>query len=186
MMVTREQIEHMPAGKEIERLIAEIVMEWRLIPEEHKAWVKMAWRQLTGPHHMDEPDTMIVIPHDDGTWRYQHPSWFSTDINSIWQLVEKMKPLRLWLVDLGDYWRASFVNEIGNGVTANGETPMLAISRAALIAKLEEEALNKRGDVAVPHPFKGRLDRDCETCGLPDRDPIHKGHRPVLYERGEK
>ena len=24
-----------------------------------------------------------------------------------------------------------------------------------------------------PHAFKGRLDRDCETCGKPDRAPIH-------------
>lgn len=25
-----------------------------------------------------------------------------------------------------------------------------------------------------PHKFKGREDRPCEECNLPDRDPIHK------------
>lgn len=24
-----------------------------------------------------------------------------------------------------------------------------------------------------PHTFVGRLDRDCERCGKPDRNPIH-------------
>jgi len=142
--MTPEQIDQMPAGKPLEALIAEHVMEWRLVPEEHKAWVKMAWRQLTGPHHENEPEAMIVVPHGDGTWHYQHPSWFSTDIHAIWQLVEKMKPLRLWLADFGDYWQASFLEEdSGEGVKANGDTAMLAICRAALKSKL---ALNKRGE----------------------------------------
>lgn len=26
----------------------------------------------------------------------------------------------------------------------------------------------------APHNFVGRLDRDCELCGKPDRDPIHR------------
>lgn len=29
----------------------------------------------------------------------------------------------------------------------------------------------------APHEFKGRLDRWCELCNKPDRDPIHKALR---------
>lgn len=137
--MTNQEIDSTPAGKQMEALIAEKIMEWQLIPEEHRQWVQMAFRQLHGPHHEDDPKTMVVIPLADGRWCYGHPSWFSTDIRSIWDLVEKMKPLRLWLIDLGDYWQAAFLEEnSGSGVKANGDTPMLAICRAALKTKLME------------------------------------------------
>jgi len=29
-----------------------------------------------------------------------------------------------------------------------------------------------------PHQFVGRLDRDCERCGKPDRNPIHTTVKP--------
>lgn len=29
-----------------------------------------------------------------------------------------------------------------------------------------------------PHEFVGRLDRDCEVCGKPDRNPTHVISRP--------
>ena len=32
----------------------------------------------------------------------------------------------------------------------------------------------------IPHEFQGRHDRDCATCGLPDRSYIHKN---VAVER---
>lgn len=147
MKLTPEQIDRMPAGKEMEALIAEKIMEWRRIPAEQVEWVKMAWAQCAGPLNAIDAQFFLVIPHGDGTWHYGSPSWFSTDIHSIWDLVEKMKPLRLWLIDFGDYWQASFLREdSGEGVKANGDTPMLAICRAALKAKLEEDALNKRGE----------------------------------------
>jgi hypothetical protein len=140
--MTEQEIDSMPAGKEIERLITEKVMGWRLIPDEHQAWVRMAWAQLTGPHH-DQIETAVVVPYADGTWRYEQPRWFSTDIHAIWPLVERMKPLRLWLIDLGDYWQAAFLEEhSASGVKANGDTPMLAICRAALKAKLMEAKEN--------------------------------------------
>jgi len=28
----------------------------------------------------------------------------------------------------------------------------------------------------IPHDFVGRSDRDCEDCGLPDRNPVHSIH----------
>jgi hypothetical protein len=42
---------------------------------------------------------------------------------------------------------------------------------AAEVRKLKAKAEPE----SSPHSFAGRLDRDCEICGLPDRDPIHKG-----------
>lgn len=36
----------------------------------------------------------------------------------------------------------------------------------------------------TPHAFKGRGDRDCELCGMPDRNEIHKVSAPDPPKRG--
>lgn len=39
---------------------------------------------------------------------------------------------------------------------------------------LQELKSGLQNRVRTPHPFKGRSDRWCYVCGLPDRHPIHK------------
>lgn len=143
-----EEIDQMAAGKQLEALIAEKVMGWRLIPEEHRSWVRMAWAQLNGPQHADAVETMIVIPHDDDHWHYGQPSWFSTDDRTAmevlrlfhqWEIRKTGQTGKEYIVILepyrGDDGKAGGVGQ--------ADTLALAICRAALKAKL---ALNKRGE----------------------------------------
>lgn len=67
-----------------------------------------------------------------------------------------------------------------------GHPVMKAVATAIRARTRSGQVLRKDVKVISPHAFKGRLDRDCETCGLPDRAWIHRGETPVLYERGEK
>lgn len=64
--------------------------------------------------------------------------YYSTNIAAAWQVVERMKPLGVWLVDLQDYYKAAFLNSDDDvvGGEASAETAPLAICCAALKAQV--------------------------------------------------
>lgn len=202
--MTREQIEQMPAGPEINTLIQTEIYQAVPLSDEEWQLVRTAWL-ITSPSWITTRPLKVPTKEpcqDTGAmYRLGFPQDFSRDDQSAASLVHRMRR---------DGWLFSLYEVPGSGVetlriaafeklphsnmrgcqgTAEAHTDALAISRAALKAKIADAALNRRDDVRVTspqHPFKGCLDRPCETCGLPDRAWIHSGERPVLYERGEK
>lgn len=83
---------------------------------------------------LDEQIARQIFNCQDVKWA--EAPHYSTDIAAAWQVVERMKPLGIWLVDLQDYYKAAFLNSdddvVGGEVSA--ETAPLAICRAALKA----------------------------------------------------
>lgn len=124
-----EEIDKMPAGREMDAAIAEKVMGFRVMRDEQHGHILC-----------NDPDQIEIGGHVKP---------YSTDIGSAWKVVEKMKPFRLWLIDLEDYWQASSLNpDDGNGLKANAETAPLAICRAAL-KTIERRLTDKDGSKSV-------------------------------------
>lgn len=163
--MTKEQIEQMPAGPEINALIqAEIFGAIPLTAEEYEIF-KSTYLMTQGPHSaqavmrpckvlLDEPEYYTKLE-----FRLEYPRDYSGDqFGCSRDIVDKMRRdgYLFSLFDVierdGSMTRAAefmklteFGEEFPTG-KAKAETDALAISRAALIAKIEEEALNKRGE----------------------------------------
>jgi hypothetical protein len=115
----------LPAGRELDALIAEKVMGWRFM---HDGLGNMRWYQ----------DTVAIDGYGPNHWGGYRDFSPSTDIAAAWEIVKKMRargiPLRLVLVCApGDpeWWYASFE---ANGWQVESNTAPLAICRAALRA----------------------------------------------------
>jgi hypothetical protein len=120
MNLTREQIENMEAGREMDSEIAVLIFG------------KEVSRQLSanGKYHQEDVDgsNRIELPH------------YSTDIAAAWQVVNKFLKDR---IEVQVHYL--FEGECDNGIDwtcligeamAEAETAELAISRAALLSKL--------------------------------------------------
>jgi hypothetical protein len=125
--MTAAEIDAMPAGREMDALVAEKVM----------GFVVMRHRDVDGQHIEHGPDEWMRGPDGEAPrYAYMVPvDHYSTDIAAAWEVVEKLKPddwaFRVEVLDDGDWW-ASF------SATAEswaGTVP-LAICRAALKAAL--------------------------------------------------
>jgi hypothetical protein len=126
--MTAEQIDAMPAGREMDALVAERVMGWVRHPDSmYRHWCE---RQPDGTlRFLDQCEPLHTV-------RPWHPS---TDIAAAWEVVEKLRGESFpWEFSLG--WRhiepfvsfgrtANQKDEIG---FSHGETAPLAICRAAL------------------------------------------------------
>jgi hypothetical protein len=130
---TREGILEMPAGRELDALVAEKVMGWEL-------------RQCE--RHKTEPDGYAC----GLCWGWDQFPAYSTDIDTAWQVVEKMQEdgdvFIEWWQD-GEWfvsWKPLIIrNRDGSrvGAKCDGQTTgkpsaPLAICRAALLATLEK------------------------------------------------
>ena len=100
----------MKAGRELDALIAEKVMGWRLQAEPYTCW------------NLPDGDQRIYTPN------------FSTDIAAAWRVVEKMRSPDFRLNREGD-WVCCFGGTVA--FCGDGDTAALAICRAAL-ATLED------------------------------------------------
>lgn len=125
--MTREEIERMEAGRELDALIAEKVMEWEIHPHQ--------------THY---------INRNDGDTRFIICGEFmpSTDIGAAWQVVEKMaelckhgpyEPEFIEVICYGDktaYCGKIWAHHDGDIpiIDASGNTVPLAVCRAALLA----------------------------------------------------
>jgi hypothetical protein len=122
--MTREQIEQMPAGREMDTLIAERVLGWTFHPSSFEQAEPSEWRK-------------------DGRKIWAAPFTPSVNIAAAWEVFDPMHvPLEksqegTWLV-----YRPERKGETGEwlGITILGraDTAPLAICRAALILALHE------------------------------------------------
>ena len=109
----------MNPGPELDALVAEKVMGWRMDDNKH---LNLAWDPKRSPN-----DGLRCIPD------------YSTDIAAAWEVVEKLDTLALSRGDIADIsvWVAQFVTE-GPGYPVNiqaiAKTPTHAICLAALKA----------------------------------------------------
>ena len=114
--MTREEILNMPAGREMDALIAENVFN-------------VFVHRLNGSAF--SVSMLNEIPH------------YSTDISAAWEVVEKLHKendiFDVWHEkDTGFDWWCEVVNN-GDGWNVNAKTAPLAICRAALLAVMEAE-----------------------------------------------
>ncbi len=157
--MTPEQIDQMPAGPEINALIeAEI---FNAIPLTDEEWeiCKATYLMCNGPHSTQNIARLIKVPlyepeyYTKLKFRLQWPGDYSSDVfHSSRKVVDKMREAG-WLFELYDasdgFLVVRFIHKESKGKhqgDAIAETEALAICRAALKAKLQEAALNKRGE----------------------------------------
>jgi hypothetical protein len=114
--MTRD-ILNMPAGREMDELVAERVMGWTL-------------EEVTDP--IMHETFMNYVDTETGRGMYRPEEWLpSTDIAAAWEVVEKMQGgLRFELRRIPSGFWAYF----GEEMSAEANTAPLAISRAALLA----------------------------------------------------
>jgi hypothetical protein len=124
MTYTAEQIRNMPAGPELDRAAAEIIMGW-------------------GVHHRNTSLYCVAGQESDAlresmgfidNWRP------STHIKDAWRLVDVKD---FYISGIGNYYsvriyRADYAVKRIPPVEGNGSTAPLAITRAAILAKMGE------------------------------------------------
>jgi hypothetical protein len=116
--MTREQIESLEAGKELDALVAEKVMGLNLV------------------YVANSKDTLL----DEEPYSAERTPEYSTDISAAMQVVEKIKGTPgeyepFTMIDRG-YWEVGYFSggyEDYNGWSVRGDTLPLAICRSALI-----------------------------------------------------
>lgn len=121
--MTKDEILNMPAGKDMDRLIAEKVMGWYVSPD-----------GLVDPTH--KPGDVFL-----GDVCSEYP--FSKGIAEAWLVVKFLKS-NFWSTeiicwDFSERWAVTCEYRTGHGeprktLYADAETPMLAICRAALLS----------------------------------------------------
>jgi hypothetical protein len=136
--VTRDEVWALPAGPELDALVAEKVMGWQNVQSADRL-VWLGW----------PPGVPMVLNYPNGYSGAENIPPYSTDIAAAWQVVEKMertpfvwrcpKPEEdrpqsgsgLTLRRAADGWTVAFQMR---GRVGTGDTAPLAIVRAALFA----------------------------------------------------
>jgi hypothetical protein len=125
--MNRDEILAMPAGREMDALIAEKVMGWTLgEPHEIHGWMM---------HGMVTVRDWVGSTNDAGITHIE--KWSpSTDIAAAWEVVEKLgdKFDELERGDGGEFWMCVVYPDGFIPCVARAETAPLAICRAALLA----------------------------------------------------
>jgi ABA sandwich protein len=121
----------LPAGRELDALIADKVMKLILCPN----WEPINLGSAGGLHlqkmctHKDKS----CVPWRDGFEEFSPR--YSTDIASAWEVVEKLRPKVLQLFEYPQRWEAGFGLPLAGWTSMEpAETAPLAICRAALKA----------------------------------------------------
>lgn len=130
--MTRDEILQMEAGREIDALVAELVMGWTKVRKastwESAAMIYSGTFVYTIGVTPDQK-TNDVIPYH------------STDIAAAWQVVEKMRlvGVSMWIgPHLDNEWAVQIKPSINNyHEFVRADTAPLAICRAALLAVME-------------------------------------------------
>lgn len=144
--MTPEEMDNMPAGREMDALVAEKVMGWKWFIGVANLGAGPKYRYLDEPNVWNPPrvewdgKTEMAARglYDDES----HLPCYSTAISHAWQVVEKLlaDDIQLNLAHDGDTWTVG--EKYWNGEWDNpayGETAPLAIARAALKAVTQEE-----------------------------------------------
>ena len=115
--MTRDEILNMPAGREMDALIAENVMgyQWGY---KHAFSTLPTWSK-----------NGIVVTLGD----------YSTDISAAWEVVEKLRGKRVMEISITkkSFWCTVYAT--GRNINEKADTAPLAICRAALLAVMEVE-----------------------------------------------
>ena len=115
--MTRNEILQMPAGREMDLLVA----------------IRL----------MGEDASLLKVNREDSYFENHLPR-YSTDIAAAWEVVEKMQSFDLEMEYPGE-WRASAMLAGSDwGQTISDQTAPLAICRAALLAVMEAEPSPER------------------------------------------
>lgn len=138
--MTRDEILNMPAGREMDALIAEKVMGKRVFcANEELGGIVSGSIVRQGVWQMCEDGAM----YDDRTVYAESIPHYSEGIAAAWEVVEKMQTIDaerpteiLRLPSVDNKWRVRFTTQIFPGW---GDTAPLAICRAALLAAMEAE-----------------------------------------------
>lgn len=141
--MTKQDIENMPAGREMDALIAEKVMDWKPC-----YIVKHQFGMALISQHLKKEDAEAACEKGDEMIESQPPK-YSSDITAAWLVVEKLLNNKLWTFNLevtgsGNPIQCveasfSYPSEDEECVsTANTADEPLAICRAALMTKLEQ------------------------------------------------
>lgn len=151
MNITREQIERMEAGREMDVLIAEKVMGWRRMTYKEANPKNSHYAtdlRLTGRWHDSDGNATQQAEDCDDYYQPEFAWSPSTDIAAAWQVVEKIKsidPLYAFAVMFeGKSWEAGIYDSGYNTSfdydrSATATTAPLAICRAALLLTLGEK-----------------------------------------------
>lgn len=135
--MTKDEILNMPAGEELDTLVAEKVMGWR--KEHEKDW-RDVWRGADGRYQHPTGRYDGYEDREDFHTINWHPS---ESILWVWEVVEKFYSMKLDKYSNGEEWRCYLVTERdGKNVDANAtaDSAELAICRAALLTTLERES----------------------------------------------
>jgi ABA sandwich protein len=126
--LTRDEILNMPAGREMDILMIDIV----------------GGGLIDKAIHYNASMGIRYAIQDDGVWKFQPGlAWLwstSTEIAAAWEVVDKFYSMKLDKYSNGSEWRCYIVGE-KDGKNADGnsiaDTAPLAICRAALLAVME-------------------------------------------------
>lgn len=152
MTLTREAILAMPAGPEMDALVAERVLGCKLAWQDHaaKPWLEAVGREVPKYPYCGCSE---MAPHGGRAFGLEP---FSGRVEAAWEVVETLRTAgRNSILNTGPKWEgyeihvraedprwswAIFEYEGGlNACCAKGETTPLAICRAALLTTLEAE-----------------------------------------------
>jgi hypothetical protein len=128
-------VEAMPAGRELDALVAERIFEWQRIPWKHNPEQGI----LLPPgaeHEANDPHVRWW-----GRSLIERVPFYSTDIAAAFEVVEKMHyeefGCEIWMPNtdgLRYRYQAKFYPDAGRAFVGEGDTAPLAICRAALRA----------------------------------------------------
>ena len=125
--MTKDEILKMPAGREMDALIAKHVMGTS---------PRIVKREYSSGFELISQDWKEVVDRELAAMRH-----YSTDIAAAWQVVEKIPgAVSLQRMDSGASWRAWYQPTPGSfSAWTQSETAPLAICHAALLAMMEAE-----------------------------------------------
>jgi len=126
--MSRDEILNMPAGREIDALVAEKVMGWHLATDKDgwKKWVDEYDCFMRG---MKQDDSPFSEDDEDFNLLHWHPS---ESILWAWEVVEKLAFYQIITKANGAGYSARV-----NSIRCEAPTAPLAICRAALLAVME-------------------------------------------------
>jgi hypothetical protein len=132
--LSREQIEQMPAGPELDMAVAEHVFGW-------------TWMTIPEGRVLTPPDLVRYVERRSHQWigrerkgeRYFSPRQFSSDISAAWEVAMKFiaSGCAAWIEGDGHTgYRAGCTTSAGR-FECEGESPAHAMARAALLAVIQ-------------------------------------------------
>jgi hypothetical protein len=131
--LTREQIENMPAGREMDALVAEHVMGWKWYTSVASAG-RLKALGVKDQHFYGDGWSLAGSAAEPYVDALRHVPRYSVDIFNAWEVVDHQQGgLRFELRRRPD---GGFWCSFGERMSAEAESAPLAICRAALLSRL--------------------------------------------------